>query len=234
MKTINIYGDESCHLENDNIKVMVLGAIWCPMEKKDDISKSIREIKRRNGVSPTMEVKWTKVAKTKKELYVDLVNYFFDEEDLHFRGLVVPNKKLLDHIEFSQDHDTWYYKMYFSMLKVIIDPHAINRIFIDVKDSRSGEKTKKLHTVLCNEKYDFNKEIIQTIQIVRSHEVEILQLTDLLIGAIGYVNRELNTNEGKVAVVEQIRKRSGYNLTRSTFLKEDKFNLFIWQPRRRF
>jgi len=26
----NIYCDESCHLENDGEKVMVLGAIWCP------------------------------------------------------------------------------------------------------------------------------------------------------------------------------------------------------------
>ncbi len=34
---INIYCDESCHLENDNQKVMVLGAVWCPFEKKDEI-----------------------------------------------------------------------------------------------------------------------------------------------------------------------------------------------------
>ena len=29
----NVYCDESCHLEHDRQKVMVLGAIWCPLEK---------------------------------------------------------------------------------------------------------------------------------------------------------------------------------------------------------
>ena len=31
--TYNVYCDESCHLENDGQKAMVLGAIWCPLEK---------------------------------------------------------------------------------------------------------------------------------------------------------------------------------------------------------
>jgi hypothetical protein len=31
--TFNIYCDESCHLENDHQKVMVLGAVWCPFDK---------------------------------------------------------------------------------------------------------------------------------------------------------------------------------------------------------
>jgi len=28
----NVYCDESCHLENDNQKIMVLGAVWSPEE----------------------------------------------------------------------------------------------------------------------------------------------------------------------------------------------------------
>ena len=31
--TFNVYCDESCHLENDHQKVMVLGAVWCPFDK---------------------------------------------------------------------------------------------------------------------------------------------------------------------------------------------------------
>ncbi|NHQ60865.1 DUF3800 domain-containing protein [Chlorobium sp. BLA1] len=29
----NIYCDESCHLENDRHKAMVLGAVWCPLDE---------------------------------------------------------------------------------------------------------------------------------------------------------------------------------------------------------
>ncbi len=230
--TINIYCDESCHLENDQQKVMVLGAVWCPYDKKDEIFERIREIKVKHELKKDFEIKWTKVSESKVEFYLELVDYFFDDDDLHFRALVVPDKTILKHKELEQDHDTWYYKMYFSMLKVLIDPHTKNRIFIDIKDTRSSEKIKKLHKVLCNEKYDFNREIIEIVQTVRSHEIELLQITDLLIGAVSYINRGLKTNTGKLKVIERIKKRSNYSLTLTTYLKENKFNILIWQPRR--
>jgi hypothetical protein len=62
----NIYCDESCHLENDAINVMVLGAIWCAKEKKQEISKRIREIKSDFGLSPEFEIKCNKVSPEKK------------------------------------------------------------------------------------------------------------------------------------------------------------------------
>ena len=29
-EVFNVYCDESCHLEHDNIPTMVIGAVWCP------------------------------------------------------------------------------------------------------------------------------------------------------------------------------------------------------------
>ncbi len=58
----NVYCDESCHLENDHQQVMVLGAIWCPLEKTREISVRIREIKASHEVNPKMEIKWTKIS----------------------------------------------------------------------------------------------------------------------------------------------------------------------------
>ena len=63
-----------------------------------------------------------------------------------------------------------------------------------------------------------------------SSEVEIMQLTDLLIGAISYVNRGLSTSEAKANIVDRIQKRSGYDLIRTTLLRENKVNLFRWHP----
>ena len=36
-EVINIYCDESCHLENDKEKVMALGAVYCQESKKKEI-----------------------------------------------------------------------------------------------------------------------------------------------------------------------------------------------------
>ncbi|HBL11899.1 MAG TPA: DUF3800 domain-containing protein, partial [Cyanobacteria bacterium UBA11162] len=44
-QVFNVYCDESCHLENDHQLVMVLGAIWCPLDKVQEIAIRLREIK---------------------------------------------------------------------------------------------------------------------------------------------------------------------------------------------
>lgn len=225
----NIYCDESCHLEHDRQKVMVLGALWCPSEKKEEAFERIREIKVKNGLPKEFEIKWTKVSSSKIRLYLDLIDYFFDDDDLHFRCLVVPDKAKLNHAVHHQTHDTWYYKMYFDMLKVILSPKDHYRIYLDIKDTRSATKVAKLHEVLSNNIYDFQRKIIERVQNVHSHEIELLQLADLMIGAISYVNRGLASSSAKVALVDRIKKRSGYSLTKSTLLKESKFNYFIWQ-----
>lgn len=41
-ETFNIYCDESSHLENDHQKVMVLGAVWCPLAHVKDLSRASR------------------------------------------------------------------------------------------------------------------------------------------------------------------------------------------------
>lgn len=227
--TYNIYCDESCHLEHDHQPIMVLGAVWCPLEKTREISVHIREIKKAHGLSPSFEIKWTKVSPAKQTFYLSLLDYFFHDDSLHFRALIVPDKTRLQHELYSQEHDTWYYKMYFDMLKVILDPEASYRIYLDIKDTRSADKIAKLHDVLCNNMYDFQRRIIERVQTVRSHEVEPIQLADLLVGIISYINRGLSSNSAKVALVEIMRKMSGYTLTRTNLLRENKVNLFVWQ-----
>lgn len=226
----NIYCDESCHLENDNSKVMVLGAIWCPIEKRREIFTRIREIKVQYSLPKYFEIKWNKVSPAKVDFYLQLMDYFFDDDDLHFRALVVPDKTALNHTFFNQTHDTFYYKMYFDMLKVILAPVNAYNIYIDIKDTRSQNKVEHLCQVLRNNHYDYDNKIIKKVQQIQSHEAEALQLADLLIGAIGYLHRGLNSNQAKLQLIDRMQKRSGYNLRHSTLYREDKTNLFIWHP----
>lgn len=227
---VNIYCDESGHLENDGIPVMVLGAVWCPAHKAREIAVRLREIRAKHGLPPWSEMKWTRVSPAKLAFYLDVVDYFFDDDDLHFRALVVPDKGTLRHEKFGQDHDTWYYKMYFALLKVLISPDTRYRIYIDIKDTRSAAKVSKLHEVLSNNMYDFEREVVERVQTARSHDVQQLQLADLLIGAVAYANRGLTGSDAKQQIVARIKQRSRYSLTRSTLLREEKVNLFVWRP----
>lgn len=71
----NIYCDESCHLENDGQKVMVLGAVWCPKSLTQDIFQRIRDIKVRHNLNPNYEIKWNKVSNTKLNFFLDLIDF---------------------------------------------------------------------------------------------------------------------------------------------------------------
>lgn len=230
---VNIYCDESCHLENDGIPIMVLGALSCPKDKIHSVSRSIRDIKSRHGLSTNIEVKWSKVSPAGVAFYHDLIRIFFETPYLEFRALVVEDKNNLDHNRFNQTHDDWYYKMYFDLLKVIIDPqqHTYN-IYLDYKDTQGSVKVQRLHNYLANAHYDFSREIIKKIQLIRSDEGELLPLADLLIGAVAYANRELEGSEGKLSILRHIRQASGYSLTRTTLLRERKMNIFKWSAQR--
>lgn len=228
-QTYNIYCDESCHLPNDGKKSMAIGAVWCPEEKKDLIFRRLREIKVEHGLSKDFELKWNKVSPAKYAYYLDILNYFFDNSDLHFRVLVVPDKTKLNHEKYNQTHDEFYYKMYFEMLKIILKPDETYNIYIDIKDTKGQNKVDKLHEYLCNSKYDFRKENIRRVQQIRSHEVELVPLADFLIGAISYVWQGLSSSDAKLKLIKKIKERSGYSLIQNTLPSESKFNVFIWE-----
>ena len=227
---IHVYCDESCHLENDQMRAMVLGAVWCPASHRAMLSRKVKALKKQYGLPPQFEIKWVKVSPGKLDFYRALLDLFFDEPLLHFRGLVVPDKQALNHGRFAQNHDDFYYKMWYLVLDRLIDPSQHYRIFLDIKDTQGQAKVAKLHDVLCSANYDFDWSVIEKIELVHSHDVLLLQLADLLIGAVGYVHRGLQESPAKLALVSHLRHRSGLRLEQSSLLKAEKFNLFVWRP----
>lgn len=231
---INIYCDESCHLEHDNSDIMVLGAMSCNSEEKVNIFNDIRKIKMNHELNSKFEIKWTKVSRSKIEFYKELVDYFFENDNLWFRAIVARHKKDLNNAKYNDgDYNTWYYKMYFRLLEPIIYETENYKIFIDIKDTHGGPRVRKLHKVLCNNKYDFKSEVIQGVYQINSKESEILQLADLMIGALAYYHRgllEYGLNEGKKELISYIQTKFEVNLNCITDRNAKKVNLFIWDP----
>ena len=60
-------------------------------------------------------------------------------------------------------------------------------------------------------------------------EIEIMQLVDVLIGAMAYFCRNLSKMEAKNEIVEMIRHNTGYSLKKNTLYRESKFNIFHLQ-----
>lgn len=231
MSNVCIYCDESTHLPHDKHPYMVLGALCCPKDKVEESSRRIAEIRAKHGLPPRLEIKWTSVSPAKLEFYLDIVDYFFDDNDLSFRSVIAP-KEGLCHDRFSQTHDDWYYKMMFYLIRNTLPGKDKSYIYIDKKDTLGGEKVRRLQEILANSQYDFNRQKVRRLQIVESHHVSLLQVADLLIGAINYENRGLHTSKAKLRLIARIKERAGRStLTKSTLPNESKFNLFRWTPR---
>ncbi len=235
--TYNIYCDESCHLLNDGNKVFVLGAIWVNRDKVSEIFQQLRDLKIKHNLASKseteiFEAKWTKISISKVNYYCDLIKYFFDNSDLHFRGVVVPNKEILNHAALGQDHDTWYYKMFYVLLNKIIGKDFEYNLYLDIKDTKSNSRVLNLQRLL-NITDTEDMIAVQKAQQIRSHEVELIQLTDILIGALSYKHRGLEENEGKAKVIELIEKNvPGNQIIKTSEVTEEKFNILIWSPRK--
>lgn len=224
----NLYCDESCHLENDGHKAMVLGALVAPQGKHIRISEELKGLKRSFGIHHGVEVKWSTISLAQVDFYLAVVDWFFNEPDLRFRALVVPDKELLDHAKFGQTHDDFYYKSWYQAIIPVISRTDCFNIYLDKKDTRSQAKAIGLRNVLSNKLLDFDQSVIARIQHVQSHDVPLFQVADILIGALSYVHRGLSTSPAKVAVIQRIRERSGLSLSRTTLLREEKLNILVW------
>lgn len=225
----NIYCDESCHLQNDKMKSMTLGAVMCKKEYYQTIIQRIKEIKSSYHIPLHQEMKWVKISPTNVRFYENIIDFFFDSNYLSFRGIVIPDKSKLNHEYFRQTHDDWYYKMYFLLLDRLFTSECKYNVYIDIKDTLGYAKLRKLKDFLHNSNYDFDKCMISKIQEIRSYETSIIQITDLIIGALSYLHRESNTSNAKLKIINKIKIRSRKNLMTSTFQGERKFNLLIWE-----
>jgi len=230
MTIYKIFCDESCHIENDGADIMVLGALHCTADKAVQLSKHIKWLRHHHNYRP--ELKWSKLNKHQWPLYKDLVDMVVDDAGVHFKSTVVLNKNILDHQQFNAgSHNDFYYKMFYYTLRDFLQEGSEHRIYLDYMDTLGAEKTKKLCEILRS--YT-SGQLQVSATIVQSYEVQLIQLADLLIGAVAYRNREDigHTSAIKMQFVEYLETKLGYALNYATPWWEEQFNIFRFQPRK--
>lgn len=218
-KTFNIYCDESCHIENDHKKYMILGSVSSAYNQVKRHTERINDLKKKHNYYG--EIKWSNVSNSQHQFYTDLVNYFFDT-DLRFRAIVVDKSKIKND-KFSQDYDTFYYKMYYYLLNHKKNSQYRYNVYLDIKDTLSAYKVNKLKNIL-NIQYG----VFRNVQNIRSNESVILQIADFLSGALSY---HLNNTDKKVIakmkLIEKIKEHTKQDLSYSSGFSETKMNLFF-------
>ncbi len=226
----NVYCDESCHLVSNDSKYMLIGAVYCPKYKVKKVNEYIEHLKENYNLSDKIELKWNKIDKKTEKLYLDIINYFFNNDDLKFRVNVVDKTKL-DHEKYNQTENDFYHKAYYDMLKYIIIPGNSYNIYPDIKDTNSYYYHQVMLDYLRIKMSDTNKKTIKKVQPIRSYEAPILQINDILIGALSYYYRNLSGNSVKLNIINEIKKLYQNDFDSSSYYSNTKFNIFIWRSR---
>ncbi len=107
----------------------------------------------------------------------------------------------------------------------MIDINNTYNIYIDIKDTNGTMKISKLQDVLNHTLYDFSSSTVSKIQEVRSDQVNILQLSDILIGAISHNARGLSSSKAKTELISYISEKAQRPLIYSSPKSEIKFNI---------
>lgn len=226
----NVYCDESCHLVSNDSKYMLIGAVYCPKSKVKKVNEYIEHLKENYNISNKIELKWNKIDKKTEKLYLDIINYFFNNDDLKFRVIVIDKTKL-DHEKYNQTENEFYHKTYYEMLKYIIIPGNSYNIYPDIKDTNSYYYHQVMLDYLRIKMQDTNKKTIKKVQPIRSYEAPILQINDILIGALSYYYRNLSKNSVKLNIINEIKKLYQNDFDTSSYYSNTKFNIFIWRSR---
>lgn len=221
-KTFNIYCDESTHLIHDGHPYMLLGYISIAYPQIRIAKQEIKAIKSRHNYNE--EFKWTNIHDATYKVYAELIDWFF-MNDLEFRAVVV-DKSQIDETRPEYTFNDFYFRMYFQLLHTKVDFQNTYNVYMDIKDTCSGEKLETLKKIMS-----YNSSIGR-FQFIRSHESVFIQLADVLIGAINYNLRiEKGDVSGKVLakrkIIEKIKKHSNISLNTTTPLSRRKFNLFF-------
>lgn len=215
-KTFNIYCDESTHLQYDGKPFMLISYVSCAYPQIKQHKEHIKLLKQKHKFKG--EIKWSNVSKGQYPFYADVIDYFF-ATDLKFRAVVV-DKSQIDESREGFKYDDFYFRMYWQLISHKLTTEYTYNLYIDIKDTCSQHKLIKLGEILNTNNN------IRNIQFIKSYESFLMQMADLIMGAINYHIRGLNQVIAKNRLIEKIQSHSSISLNESTPKSAEKFNLF--------
>lgn len=220
---INVYCDESRHTSNPEDPYMVIGALSCPREKKEDIAHKINLI--RKQYDTWREFGWKTVSPNRRDFYLSLLELFETEQSLSFR-CIVADRSILDHEQYSNgDNELGFYKLYYQMLVHWLKRDCAYHIFLDSQHNKAERRFIDLRDILRRKLT--GKAKIECLEPVSSHSIPLIQLTDLLIGAVGYTWNERHGSEIKLEFCAKAAQIAGLQSLKSTTpLSAERFNIF--------
>lgn len=207
-RVYHIYCDESSHIGKQDY--LLFAGMVVEQTRLSQIEDEILSILTRWGVFG--ELKWGKISRTKLEVYKELLEYVWDKRPVvHFNAFVV-RRSSLDHwklhgTSYNQALDNVQAEHISQMICAHIQHGHRCDIYIDERQTLPALAAMQRH---CNHllslEWDYPDETIRSIRSIDSHDSQLLQIADVLMGAIAFdINGLAFEENASPAKVEAMR-----------------------------
>ena len=109
-----------------------------------------------------------------------IIDFFSANEDLHFRAIVVDQRKV-DASYHGGDQELGFYKFYFRMLEKWLFPGNEYTILLDFQKNKGADRFVELRKVLTKA---VPQARLHDLTVIESSETPLAQLRDVLTGAV--------------------------------------------------
>lgn len=227
IKKFNIYCDET-RVENLDSQFMVIGALLVPRAQVDAVKEELKNLCKQYEFS--QEIKWNKVGNKYATYYQNIVDYFFQNESLQFRCIIVDKSKVKYDIYHENDKELAFFKFYYLLLRDILDDNSQYFIFLDKKPTRDKNRARALNAFLDSHLLIHREQSqIKHFQAYNSSENVLIQLSDLLTGLFGYSNNTRVVGQ-KGEITSYFQSKAGIDLNKTTRKSATKINILKWIP----
>lgn len=182
----NVYVDESCHTAH---RYLVLGCVIVDASCQAQMLSDLVEARNKHELKKP-EIKWKKTSARGLSLYKAFIDVYvkYAKQDLaHFHCLYVESCTL-DHSHSSNDADTTLNKLIYQLMLHRVGRRYSGPIYVYVDNRETPYSPDAIRPMLnaAMAKYGDHTEPFRRLSFIDSHKSDIVQLTDLLIGAVGY------------------------------------------------
>lgn len=240
----NIYCDESRQCAD---RFMILGGIIIPAAAINTFNQTMAAYRQMTGMHA--ELKWSKVTNQKYKEYQTFVDHFFalvNTNTIHFKAMMLDTHHL-DHRRFSRgDYEVGFYKFYYQLLlhkfgKVYCTHKKPCRFIVHLDERKSSYQLSELKTILNNgmaRNFKIADRPFHSIEPIDSKQSEVLQICDIILGAIGFQKNGYHllagTRKAKKDLANYIAASVGKNdLAKSYSWGADRFEVWNFKLRQR-
>ncbi len=188
----HIYCDES---RQSHDRFMVLGGLLIEAQDVPKFHATMQQF--REETRMFAELKWSKVSQQKLAEYRRFLEYFFallNTDQLHHHCLILDNHQI-NHRKFNKgDKELGFYKFYYQLLLHSFGHKYCrlkegDRFLVHLDQRQTHYKLGTLKTVLnhgMRKRYQIPTNPFRSVEPKDSKKDDLIQLTDLILGAIGF------------------------------------------------